>query len=167
MRELILITPSVYEDERGFFLESFQKQRYKKLGIDCEFVQDNHSFSNKSVLRGMHFQKGQAKLVYCPVGQIFDVAVDLRPTSPDFGKWKGVILDEKSHQQFFIPDGFAHGFCVLSEKAHVLYKVSTAYDAKLESGFRFDDKEVGIKWPISDPILSKRDRDSRCLQEVL
>lgn len=166
MEELQLIVPTVHRDERGYFLESFQRERYGDLGIG-DFVQDNHSYSRKGVLRGMHFQKGQAKLVYCAVGKIFDVAVDIRVGSKTFGKWKGVILDDREHKQFYIPDGFAHGFCVLSEEAHVMYKVSTQYDPKGERGFRHDDRSVGIHWPIDAPLLSARDRALPILSEVI
>lgn len=165
LKELIRITTQAHPDNRGFFLESFHEDRYRELGVDVEFVQDNHSFSKKNVLRGMHFQRGQAKLIYCPVGKIFDVAVDIRPDSPTFEEWEGVILSGENHEQFFIPDGFAHGFCVLSEHAHVMYKVSAFHDPKLESGFRYDD--VKISWPISDPILSQRDTNAPGLKEIL
>jgi dTDP-4-dehydrorhamnose 3,5-epimerase len=164
---LLIIVPNVIEDGRGFFLESYQEHRYKELGVNVQFRQDNHSYSKKGVIRGMHFQKGQAKLIYCPKGRIFDVAVDVRKNSPTFGQWKGVILDEKNHHQFFIPDGFAHGFCVLSEEAHVFYKVSEFYDPKKEKGFTYQDLEVAIDWPILDPILSERDKNAKSLKEVL
>jgi dTDP-4-dehydrorhamnose 3,5-epimerase len=164
---LVIITPVVRRDERGFFLESYQEARYKELGVNVQFCQDNHSYSAKDVIRGMHFQKGQAKLIYCPKGRIFDVAVDIRRDSPTFGQWEGVILDEQNHRQFFIPDGFAHGFCVLSKEAHVFYKVSSFYDPQVEKGFCFDDPKVAISWPILDPILSERDRNAKKLEEVV
>lgn len=151
---LTLIKPKIFQDDRGFFLESFRSSW--DFGVD--FVQDNHSFSKKNVLRGMHFQKGQAKLVRCVSGRIFDVAVDMRPSSPTYGMWEGVILDSENHHELFIPDGCAHGFCVLSDGADVCYKVSAYYDSKLESGFRFDDPGVGIVWPVKEPIISRRDR---------
>lgn len=151
---LVLITPKILQDERGFFLESFRES----WGLGVDFVQDNHSFSKKNVLRGMHYQKGQAKLVRCVSGKIFDVAVDMRPDSPTYGQWEGVILDDEKHHQLFIPDGCAHGFCVLSEGADICYKVSAYYDSALESGFRFDDPKVGINWPVKEPIISRRDR---------
>lgn len=167
LKGLIRITPKVHADLRGFFLESYQKARYEALGIHLDFAQDNHSYSKQNVLRGMHFQPGQAKLIYCARGKIFDVAVDIRKNSQTFGKWEGIYLDGDKHEQFFIPDGFAHGFCVLSEDAHVIYKVSTPFDASKESGFRFDDTFVNIQWPISNPILSERDKNARRLDEVL
>lgn len=151
---LKLIKPRLFNDERGYFFESF------KLSFtpDLNFVQDNHSYSKQHVIRGMHFQPGQAKLVRCIEGEIFDVAVDMRPNSPTFGKWEGFILDGTNHHQLLIPDGCAHGFAVLSSGAHVCYKVSTEYDPKLESGFSYNDPSVGINWPIKTPILSRRDR---------
>ena len=159
-----LLRPELRNDQRGFFLESFHLRRYKKLGVEAHFVQDNHSFSKRNVLRGMHFQPGQAKLIYCPVGKIFDVAVDIRPNSPTFGRWEALILSEENHEQFFIPDGFAHGFCVLSDYAHVIYKVSDFFDPDLESGFHF--KDLDIDWPVRDPILSERDKNAKRLKEL-
>lgn len=167
LKELIRITPKVFADNRGFFLESYQKIRYHEHGIRVEFVQDNHSFSKRNVIRGMHFQPGQAKLVYCAKGTIFDVAVDIRKGSPTFGKWEGVYLDGEKHQQLFIPDGFAHGFCVLSDEAHVMYKISSSYDASKERGFRFDDPDVNIVWPVTSPILSERDKNAPRMKDVL
>lgn len=159
---LKLIKPKVFKDHRGFFLETFQQSAYQKAGIACSFVQDNHSFSQKGCIRGMHFQSfpGQAKLVRVAVGKIYDVAVDIRPHSPTYGQWEAVILDDESHHQLFIPVGFAHGFCVLSDEAHVLYKVSTPYDAKFEKGFRWNDPTVNIQWPVEHPIVSERDHQA-------
>lgn len=156
---LKLIVPAVFRDSRGFFLESYNAPRYQQLGIDCKFVQDNHSRSARGTIRGMHFQKspGQAKLLRVVSGRIYDVAVDIRPNSPTFGRWEGVYLDAADHCQLFVPVGFAHGFCVLSDFAEVLYKVSSPYDPVTESGFRFDDPEVGIPWPVDAPIVSDRD----------
>ncbi len=156
---LKLIKPRLHKDERGFFLETYQSSTYCLHGIDCSFVQDNHSFSQHGCLRGMHFQSqpGQAKLVRAGVGKIFDVAVDIRPHSSTYKQWEGIILDDQQHWQLFIPNGFAHGFCVLSEHAHVLYKVSTPYNAKYEKGFRWDDPIINIQWPIQNMILSNRD----------
>lgn len=156
-----LITPKLYQDERGFFLESFRDD------MGMRFVQDNHSFSVHGVLRGMHFQLGQAKLIRVAVGRIYDVAVDIRANSPTFGQWCGVYLDGDKHEQLLIPAGFAHGFCVVSENAHVLYKVSTFYDPALEKGFRYDDPKVGIDWPIDNPILSQRDLKAPKLETVI
>ena len=137
------------------------------LGIDERFVQDNHSRSGRGVLRGMHFQPGQAKLVRCARGAILDVIVDIRPGTPSFGLWEGVRLDDEAHCQLYVPDGFAHGFCVLSEVADVVYKVSTYYDPAAESGFRFDDPEVGIEWPDDvELVVSQRDREAPLLREL-
>lgn len=162
LKGLKLITPKVFGDERGFFLESFQEEIYKKAGIAESFVQDNHSFSKKGCIRGMHYQSfpGQAKLIRVGVGKIFDVAVDIREYSPTFGQWEGVILDGEKHQQLYIPVGFAHGFCVLSDEAHVMYKVSTPYNPKYETGFRWNDPDIHIDWPVDNPIVSERDLQS-------
>lgn len=159
---LLLIKPKVFRDHRGFFLETFQQSTCDKIGIKCPFVQDNHSYSKQGCIRGMHFQTvpGQAKLIRIATGKIFDVAVDIRPHSPTFGQWKGVILDDQSHHQLFIPVGFAHGFCVLSPEAHVLYKVSSPYDATYEKGFRWNDPTINIQWPIEHPIISERDQQA-------
>ncbi len=164
---LIEIEPNVHTDLRGFFLESYNLSKYKELGVDVVFQQDNHSFSKKGVLRGMHFQTGQAKLIYCPIGQIFDVVVDIRKGSGTFGRWQGFYLDEKNHKQLFIPDGFAHGFCVLSEVAHVMYKVSALFNKDLESGFHWNDPDVGIKWPVENPIVSTRDLNAAPMRAVV
>jgi dTDP-4-dehydrorhamnose 3,5-epimerase len=138
----------------------------RSLGIDLDFVQENHSRSSGRVLRGIHMQRGQAKLVRCPRGRIFDVAVDLRPDSPTYKRWEGYELDDVDHLQLFIPDGFGHAFCVLSETADVLYRVSSYYDPELESGIAWDDPEIAIRWPITDPILSERDTSAPRLAEV-
>ena len=157
---LSLLKPRIFEDQRGFFLESYNFERYAKAGIDCVFVQDNHSRSVQGTLRGLHYQSspGQAKLLRVGSGRIFDVAVDIRPASPTFGKWKAVVLDAESHHQLFIPVGFAHGFCVLSDTADVLYKVSSVYVPATECGIRYDDPEIGVAWPIENPIVSERDK---------
>lgn len=173
IRELTLKGPKVFQphifyDERGFFLETFQKERYKSFGVNDCFVQDNHSFSKYGVLRGMHFQNDppQTKLVWVVSGKIFDVIVDIREDSSSFGKWEGVILDDKLREQLFVPAGFAHGFCVLSPHAHVIYKVSAPYSAQSEQTFRFDDPNVGIQWPLSAPIVSLRDQKALPLQDL-
>jgi dTDP-4-dehydrorhamnose 3,5-epimerase len=154
----LVVKPAVHGDERGFFMETYRRSLYAELGIGEEFVQDNHSRSRRGVVRGMHFQPGQAKLVRCARGEIFDVVVDIRPASPTFGHWEGYTLGDAGGEQLYCPDGFAHGFCVLSEVADVVYKVSTYYDPAAESGFRYDDPEVGIEWPSGD--LHPSDRDS-------
>lgn len=169
LKGLKLIKPKVFKDSRGFFLESFQGAFYEKLGLNGSFVQDNHSFSRQGCIRGMHFQSdpGQAKLVRVASGTIFDVAVDIRPNSPTFGEWEGVILDGEFHAQLFLPVGFAHGFCVLSPEAHVLYKVSSLYRADTEKGFRWNDRTINIKWPVENPIVSERDQAAPSFKEIL
>lgn len=159
---LKLIRPATFKDNRGFFLQSYQASAYVAAGIDVEFTQDNHSRSVKGTLRGLHYQShpGQAKLVRVGRGRIFDVAVDIRPDSPTFGKWHGVYLDDNEHAQLFVPVGFAHGFCVVSDVADVMYKVSTPYDAETECGLRYNDPEFGIEWPVDEPLLSARDQQT-------
>jgi dTDP-4-dehydrorhamnose 3,5-epimerase len=163
---VVLIEPDVHGDERGFFVETFRAGEFASLGIDVEFVQENHSRSSERVLRGILTQRGQAKLFRCARGAIFDVAVDLRPDSPTYKRWEGYELDDVTHRQLLIPDGFGHGFCVLSGVADVLYRVSTYYDPDLESGIAWNDPEVAVHWPVSDPILSERDRGAPRLAEV-
>jgi dTDP-4-dehydrorhamnose 3,5-epimerase len=162
----VVVKPAVHGDERGFFVETYRRSVYSELGISEEFVQDNHSRSRQNVVRGMHFQPGQAKLVRCARGEILDVLVDIRPDSPTFGQWEGYTLGETGAEQLYCPDGFAHGFCVLSEVADVVYKVSTYYDPARESGFRFDDPGVGIEWPAVDLQPSQRDATAPLLAEL-
>lgn len=166
---LKLLRPRVFSDARGFFRETYRRPSYEAVGIDCLFVQDNHSFSRKGTIRGMHFQRtpGQAKLISVIAGTVFDVAVDIRPDSPTFKKWEGVLLDGVKGEQLFIPAGFAHGFCVMSEEAHLIYKVSALYNPEEEMTFAFDDPDLAIAWPISHPLLSERDRNSPPLQELM
>jgi dTDP-4-dehydrorhamnose 3,5-epimerase len=161
----VLLAPLVHGDERGFFLEAYRISSFAELGVPDEFVQDNHSRSRSGIARGMHFQPGQAKLVRCVRGAIYDVIVDIRPESPQFGQWEGFRLDDSDHWQLYVPDGFAHGFCVLSELADVTYKVTSYYDPQLESGFAFDDPEVGIDWP-QGLTVSERDRNAVSLAEL-
>ena len=165
---LVLVEPEVHGDERGFLVETFRDDGWRELGIEIDFVQENHSRSGRNILRGLHFQTspGQAKLVRCLRGRIWDVAVDLRRDSPTYGRWEGHELDDERHRQLLVPVGFAHGFCVLSEQADVHYKLSTYYDAETESGIAWDDPDVGVEWPITDPILSERDRNAPRLAEV-
>jgi dTDP-4-dehydrorhamnose 3,5-epimerase len=163
---VVLIEPTVHGDERGFLLETFRDSEMQSLGIEVDFVQDNQSRSDARVLRGMHMQRGQAKLVRCPWGRIFDVAVDLRPDSPTYKRWEGYELDDVDHRQLFIPAGFGHGFCVLSQTADVLYRLSSYYDPDLEGGIAWDDPEIAVHWPIPDPVLSDRDRSAPRLAEV-
>jgi dTDP-4-dehydrorhamnose 3,5-epimerase len=162
----LLLAPVVHGDERGFFLESYRRSTFDELGV-ADLIQDNHSRSGRGIVRGMHFQPGQAKLVRCPRGAIFDAIVDLRLGSPQFGEWEGFVLDDVDHHQLYIPDGFAHGFCVLSEIADVTYKISSYYDSQTEMGFAFDDPEVGIEWPSEGGLLaSERDRRAPTLAEL-
>jgi dTDP-4-dehydrorhamnose 3,5-epimerase len=162
-----LIEPVVHGDDRGFFLETFRATTLAELGIHDAWVQDNQSRSGRGVLRGMHFQPGMAKLVRCARGTILDVVVDIRPESPAFGSWEGAELDDRLHRQLYVPDGFAHGFCVLSDEADVQYRCSAYYDPERESGFRFDDPEVGIQWPEGVELrTSARDREAPLLREL-
>ena len=163
-----LIKPRVYGDERGFFLETFRADALAAAGIDATFVQDNHSRSGARIVRGMHFQPGQAKLVRCVRGAIFDVIVDIRVGSPTFGRWEGYELDDQAHHQLLVPNGFAHGFCVLSDVADVTYKVTSYYEPGGEGGFRFDDPVVGIDWPGGGEQLlaSPRDREAQTLAQI-
>jgi dTDP-4-dehydrorhamnose 3,5-epimerase len=163
----VLIEPVVHGDDRGFFLETFRATTLAKLGIGDDWVQGNHSRSGKGVLRGMHFQPGMAKLVRCARGAILDVVVDISPGSRSFGSWEAVQLDDRNHRQLYVPDGFAHGFCVLSDDADVLYECSDYYDPERERGFRFDDPDVGIEWPQGIELrTSARDCDAPLLREL-
>jgi dTDP-4-dehydrorhamnose 3,5-epimerase len=154
----ILLQPDVHADSRGFFLETGRASVLAELGVTDTWVQDNHSRSAHGVLRGMHFQPGMAKLVRCARGAILDVVVDVRPGSPAYGRWEGFELDDRDHRQLYVPDGFGHGFCVLSETADVIYRCSAYWEPEREVGFRWDDPEVGIKWPDGIEFeLSPRD----------
>jgi len=157
----LLLEPTVHGDARGFFVESYRANVWAEHGVTDTFVQDNHSRSGRGVLRGMHFSigDGQAKLVRCARGRILDVIVDLRSASPTYGEWESVELDDELGRQLYIPIGFAHGFCVLSEVADVTYKCSTYYDGAVERGFAYDDPEVGIAWP-GDVVLVVSERDA-------
>ena len=165
---VLIIEPHVFADGRGFFMESFQKMRYREAGIEAEFVQDNISRSVRNTLRGLHYQhpNGQAKLVTVLEGEIYDVAVDIRSGSPTFGRWVDVILSAENRRQFFIPEGFAHGFCVLSPSALFFYKCSDYYSPDAEGGIRWDDPDLGIPWPVRSPILSQRDSRFTALKHV-
>jgi dTDP-4-dehydrorhamnose 3,5-epimerase len=157
---VLIVSPRLFGDPRGFFVETYQQQRYREVGIDVDFVQDNLSRSVKGTLRGLHFQhpNGQAKLVQVVQGEIFDVAVDIRRGSPTFGRWFGTVLSEADQRQLFIPQGFAHGFCVLSETALFSYKCSAYYAPGSEGGLRWDDPDMAITWGVDAPLLSERDR---------
>ncbi|WP_148877342.1 dTDP-4-dehydrorhamnose 3,5-epimerase [Serratia marcescens] len=163
------ILPTVFGDARGFFLETFEKKRYQDmLNIDLDFVQDNHSRSSKGVLRGLHFQtcNPQGKLVRVVRGEVFDVAVDIRPGSPTFGQWEGVILSEENKTQFWVPPGLAHGFVVLSDIADFEYKCTNYYDPSSEGCLIWNDPTVGIEWPIDAPLLSDKDKVGKSLMEL-
>lgn len=164
----MLIEPVRYADARGFFLETFEEERYRACGIVETFVQDNHSRSVKNVLRGLHFttNKPQAQLLTVMRGSIFDVVVDIRKQSTTFGKWLGVELGDDGPAQIYMPHGFAHGFCVLSDWADLHYKVSQRYDSHDEGGLIWNDEDVQIAWPIKNPIISPRDRQHRRLSEI-
>lgn len=170
IEDVILVTPKVFGDTRGFFMEGYKKSEFKKNGIDIEFNQDNHSKSTKGVLRGLHYQAkphAQAKLVRCPKGKIFDVAVDIRPNSPTFKKWVGAILSEENKRMLFIPEGFAHGFVVLSDEAELLYKASNEFDLASDRGIKWNDPEIGIKWGIDFvPLVSEKDNNQPLLKDI-
>ncbi len=164
-----IIQPKVFGDARGFFLETFEKKRYQDmLGIHLDFVQDNHSRSQKGVLRGLHFQKTnpQGKLVRVVRGEVFDVAVDIRKDSPTFGQWAGVLLSEENKTQFWVPPGLAHGFVVLSDMADFEYKCTDYYHPQAEGCLIWNDPTVNIDWPISQPLLSEKDQRGLTLQEL-
>ncbi|MBB1318450.1 dTDP-4-dehydrorhamnose 3,5-epimerase [Shewanella sp. SR43-4] len=159
IKDLLIIEPKVFGDDRGFFYETFQAERYKAAGIDADFVQDNRSRSSQGVLRGLHFQKTkpQGKLVTVTDGEVFDVAVDLRPGSETFGQHEAIILTGQNKLQFYVPPGFAHGFCVLSDTADFQYKCTDYYDPSDESGLLWNDPSLQIQWPLSKPLLSDKD----------
>ena len=165
---LVLIEPHVIADDRGFFFETFRADEYASLGIDVPFVQDNHSRSAQRTIRALHFQlqPGQAKLVRAARGAVWDVAVDLRRDSPTYGQYEGFELNDSNARQLFVPVGFAHGFCVTSDTADVTYKVSSYYDGAQERGIAWDDPDIGVQWPIEDPIVSDRDRSNPTLAEI-
>jgi len=168
LEDVVIIEPEVFRDNRGFFMETYSRDRYKEAGVVCDFVQDNLSYSVKGTLRGLHFQikRPQAKLVQVVTGEIFDVAVDTRTGSSTFGKWAGVYLSERNKRQLFIPEGFAHGFCVISETAHFLYKCSNFYFQHDEGGIIWSDPDIGIDWPVKDPIVSEKDKQLPHLFDV-
>ena len=165
---VLIIEPKIFPDARGFFVETYNKDRYVNNGILPEFVQDNLSFSTRGVLRGLHYQNphAQGKLVYVLQGEVWDVAVDIRRDSPQFGQWTAVTLSSENKKQFYIPPGFAHGFCVLSETALFTYKCTDLYHPECDGGVQWDDPTIAIQWPISDPILSDKDRNLPLLGEL-
>ena len=170
IEDVILVKPKVFGDNRGFFMESYKKSEFFENGIKVDFNQDNHSKSCARVLRGLHYQKppyAQAKLVRCSKGRIYDVAVDIRPNSLTFGKYVKVELSEENKNMLFIPEGFAHGFVVLSDEAELLYKASGEYNPKADSGIKWDDKDINIDWEIDfEPILSDKDLKQPLLKDI-
>ncbi|RLA16737.1 MAG: dTDP-4-dehydrorhamnose 3,5-epimerase [Gammaproteobacteria bacterium] len=165
---VLLVKPKLFGDTRGFFIETWNRDRYAEQGLDVDFVQDNLSFSRKGILRGLHFQNphGQGKLVQVLEGEVFDVAVDIRKGSPTFGQWLGVNLSSENRHQFYVPAGFAHGFCVLSETALFSYKCSDLYHPEHECSILWNDPDLKIDWPVSAPQLSEKDRSGRLLREL-
>lgn len=169
LKDCVIIEPKVFGDDRGFFMETFQLSRYRDAaGIELDFVQDNHSRSSRGVLRGLHFQKSkpQGKLVRVVKGEVFDVAVDIRKGSSTYGEWEGVILSEENKRQFWVPPGFAHGFVVLSDVADFEYKCTDYYDPSDEGSILWNDPDLAITWPISDPILSQKDISAPLLEDI-
>ena len=166
---VLLIEPKVFGDERGFFIESFQAERYREAGIELPFVQDNHSRSQRGVLRGLHFQKTrpQGKLVRVSRGAVYDVAVDINPDSPTCGRFVGVELNDENHRQLWIPPGYAHGFCVLSDIADFEYKCTDLYFPQDEGGLLWNDPEVAVPWPVEQPTLSAKDQLNPTLRQLL
>ena len=165
---VLIIEPAVFNDSRGFFLETYHYNKYSINGLDVRFVQDNHSHSIKGTLRGLHYQlkHSQGKLLYVIKGEIYDVAVDIRKDSPDFGKWVSTILSSENKKQFYVPPGFAHGFCVLSEEADVIYKCTDVYTPEDEYVIIWNDPDIGIDWPIATPVLSEKDSNYRMLKDI-
>jgi len=165
---VVIVTPKVFRDDRGFFMETFNQSEYSQHGLPDEFVQDNHSRSSKGVIRGLHYQYPlwQGKLVRVIYGEIFDVAVDIRRDSPTFSKWFGIYLNAESLQQLYIPPGYAHGFCVVSETADVVYKCTTTYRPRDDAGIRWNDPDIAVDWPVSDPVVSEKDQSAPLLADV-
>ena len=169
LEDVLIIEPRIFKDNRGFFMETYNQNKYQKSGINRLFIQDNLSYSVRGTLRGLHFQINhpQAKLVQVITGEIFDVAVDIRKDSPSFGRWTGVVLSDQNKRQMFIPEGFAHGFCVISETAHFLYKCSNFYAPDDEGGIIWSDPDIGINWPVKNPVISEKDKHNPRLCELL
>ncbi len=165
---VLIFEPKVFGDDRGFFMETWSRDRYREAGLDVEFVQDNISSSSRGVLRGLHYQnpQPQGKLVQVLKGEVLDVAADIRVGSPTFGKVATCLLSDENHRQFYVPAGFAHGFCVLSETALFLYKCTAFYNAGAEGGLLWNDPDLGIDWPVADPILSEKDSIALRLKDI-
>lgn len=171
IKDLVVVEPTVFGDDRGYFMETYNYQEFKENGLDMVFVQDNQSKSKKGVLRGLHFQKKnpQGKLVRAIKGEVYDVAVDLRKKSETYGKWYGVLLSEENKRQFYVPEGFAHGFLVMSETAEFVYKCTRLYDPTDEGGLMWDDKDVAVDWPITDDmeiLLSDKDKKNLNFKDI-
>jgi dTDP-4-dehydrorhamnose 3,5-epimerase len=168
LQGLLIIEPKVFGDARGFFLETWNRNRYREAGLDADFVQDNLSFSRRGILRGLHCQNPnpQGKLLQVLQGEVFDVAVDIRRGSPTFGKWHGLVLSSENKRQFYVPPGFAHGFVVLSETALFHYKCTELYSPKDEMAIRWNDPDIAIKWPVKEPLLSDKDAKGALLRDV-
>lgn len=164
---VLLIEPNVFGDARGFFMESWNRKRYFEAGLTADFVQDNVSLSKHGILRGLHFQypQPQGKLVQVLKGAVYDVAVDIRQGSPTFGRWFGAELSVDNHRQLFVPEGFAHGFCVLTDEALFAYKCTDFYNPETEKSLRWDDPDLAIDWPVDDPLLSDKDRAGKFLKQ--
>lgn len=169
IRDLLIIIPDIFQDDRGFFTETYRKDKFSEFGLDLDFVQDNHSRSAKNVVRGLHFQwdPPMGKLMRVTQGAAFLVAVDIRISSPSFGKWIGVEASVDNRKQVYAPAGFARGFCVLSEFAEIQYKCTGIYSNKAESGILWNDPAIGIQWPVKEPILSKKDEVAQTLEQWL
>jgi dTDP-4-dehydrorhamnose 3,5-epimerase len=167
--EVVLVQPDVYGDDRGFFLETYHQKKYGEAGLPTEFVQDNHSFSVRNTLRGLHAQlrHPQGKLIRAILGEILDVAVDIRPSSPTFGRWVSALLSGENHHQLYVPPGFAHGFCVTSDAAHVQYKCTALYDRDDEIAIQWNDPRIGVEWPTAAPLLGPRDVAAPALADIL
>lgn len=166
---VVLVEPRVFPDKRGFFMETYKMPDFVAAGITGSFVQDNHSRSTKGVLRGLHYQNppfAQGKLVRAIMGEIFDVAVDIRKGSPTYGRWVSAILSEENKKMLYVPEGFAHSFCVLSDVVDVLYKTTNFYSAESEGGIIWNDKDLNIEWPVKEPILSEKDKEWPTLRET-
>ncbi len=165
---VLVVEPDVFSDERGFFMEAYHAEKYRALGVDCTFVQDNHSFSTRGTLRGLHYQQPfpQAKLVWVVEGEVLDVAVDIRRGSPTFGHWVAERLSAENRRRFFIPRGFAHGFCVLSPTAHFMYKCDERYHPEADRGVNWKDPDIAIDWPLRNPMLSSKDASLPFLADI-
>lgn len=168
---LFIIEPRVFGDQRGYFMETYNYKDFKAAGLDMVFVQDNQSKSKKGVLRGLHYQnpKAQGKLVRVISGEVFDVAVDLRKNSATYGQWQGIVLTAENKKQFYVPEGFAHGFLVLSEEAEFVYKCTELYHPEFEGGIAYNDPEIGVEWPlegIEEVLLSEKDKNAKTLKEL-